>query len=136
MKDWVQSLSGKLEGLVEAAQQARRQPEGAASKPSERGAELVSTEPRPEKPPVVAEDLPVVARLVVEIRSDGTRTTARGAMEDLVSGQRTAVQASGGSPVQLAASLASSLLSTPRLVGQVAGAALRSRVDKMLGKKR
>jgi hypothetical protein len=56
---------------------------------------------------------PVVARLVVEIRSDGTRTIARGAMEDLVRDERVALEATAGSPVELAASLTKLLLSTP-----------------------
>src|SRR6188508_152002 len=48
------------------------------------------------------EDLPVVARLVVEIRSDGRRTVARGAMEDTATGQGVAVEARGDSPMKLA----------------------------------
>ena len=44
------------------------------------------------------EDPPVVARLVVEIRSDGTRTVARGAIEDRTVGQTTAVQIEAGTP--------------------------------------
>jgi hypothetical protein len=38
--------------------------------------------------------LPVVARLVVEVRSDGSRTVARGLIEDLGSGERTVIEAS------------------------------------------
>jgi hypothetical protein len=67
-----------------------------------------------------ANDPPVVARLVVEIRSDGTRTVARGAMEDIASGERVAVRAEGGSPIQLAGSLAKSMLSVPALALQAA----------------
>lgn len=66
------------------------------------------------------DELPVVARLVVEIRSDGTRTVARGAVEDIVSGERAQVRAEGGSPMQLAASLAKSMLSVPALAFQAA----------------
>jgi hypothetical protein len=66
------------------------------------------------------EELPVVARLVVEIRSDGTRTVARGAMEDVMTGEMAQVRAEGGSPVQLAGSLAKSLLSVPALALQAA----------------
>jgi hypothetical protein len=58
-------------------------------------------------------DPPVVARLVVEIRSDGTRTIARGAMEDLTLGQKMAMEAEGGSPAQLAASMLRSLAKLP-----------------------
>ena len=72
---------------------------------------------------------PVVARLVVEIRSDGSRTIARGAMEDLVTGQRTAVEARGDSPLQLALALGRALTQLPRL-----GA--RSAIRGLLGKRR
>ena len=55
----------------------------------------------------------MVARLVVEIRSDGSRTIARGAIEDVASGQRTAIEARGTSPLQLALSLAKSMTQLP-----------------------
>ena len=57
----------------------------------------------------------MVARLVVEIRSDGRRTIARGALEDAATQQKVAVEARGDSPVQLALALARSLVSLPRL---------------------
>lgn len=60
------------------------------------------------------EDLPVVARLVVEIRSDGRRTVARGAMED-IDGQRVAVEATGTTPLSLARQLAGAIWKLPRL---------------------
>lgn len=72
---------------------------------------------------------PVVARLIVEIRSDGSRTIARGAMEDVASGARTTVEARGDSPLQLAIALARSLTQLPRL-----GA--RSAIRGLLGKRR
>jgi hypothetical protein len=72
---------------------------------------------------------PVVARLIVEIRSDGSRTIARGAMEDVASGQRTLVEARGDSPLQLALALARSLTQLPRL-----GA--RSALRGLLGRRR
>jgi hypothetical protein len=62
------------------------------------------------------DELPVVARLVVEIRSDGTRTVARGAMADVESGQTVAVELQSGSPWQMAQSLVKALLSMPKLV--------------------
>ncbi|MBP9206125.1 MAG: hypothetical protein KBG28_19280 [Kofleriaceae bacterium] len=63
---------------------------------------------------------PVVARMVIEIRSDGRRTIARGALEDVASGQRTAIEARGSTPVQLALELARVMVRLPRLVvGQV-----------------
>lgn len=58
--------------------------------------------------------LPVVARLVVEIRSDGTRTIARGAMED-PEGRRVSVQAEATTPWALAKQLAGAIWSMPRL---------------------
>ena len=72
---------------------------------------------------------PVVARLVVEIRSDGSRTIARGAMEDVASGQRTTLEARGDSPLQLAIALARSLTQLPRL-------SARSAIRGLLGKRR
>lgn len=84
--------------------------------------------------PATQEQLPVVARMVVEIRSDGTRTVARGALEDVVTGERVQLEASGSSPVQLAASLASSLLSTPYHLGRAAGAFMRGRLGRGGGK--
>lgn len=61
---------------------------------------------------------PVVARLVIEIRSDGSHTIARGAMEDAISGQKVAVEASGTTPLALALSLAKSIVATPLLARQ------------------
>ncbi len=72
---------------------------------------------------------PVITRLVVEIRSDGSRTIARGAVEDVASGQRTTVEAHGDSPLQLAMALARALTQLPRL-----GA--RSAIRGLLGKRR
>lgn len=72
---------------------------------------------------------PVVARLVVEIRSDGSRTIARGAVEDAQRGERVAIEARGDSPLQLAIALARSLTQLPRLTA-------RSAVRGLLGKRR
>ena len=77
----------------------------------------------------LASEPPVVARLIVEIRSDGSRTIARGAIEDVASGQRTAIEARGDSPMQLALALARSLRQLP-------GMALRSSVRGLLGRKK
>lgn len=67
-----------------------------------------------------AEPLPVVARLAIEIRSDGIRTVARGAMHDLGSDQQVAIEVSAGSVMELGARLAAAvgktLLSLPRLL--------------------
>ena len=87
-------------------------------------AELVPTPPAE----LVGEP-PVVARLIVEIRSDGSRTIARGAMEDVATGQRTSIEARGASPLQLALALARSLTQLPRL-----GA--RSAIRGLLGRRK
>lgn len=63
------------------------------------------------------DDPPVVARLIVEIRSDGTRTVARGALQDELSGERVSVQARGTTPLELAGQLAKSLMTLPLTAG-------------------
>ena len=73
---------------------------------------------------------PVVARLVVEIRSDGTRTIARGALEDTELGERVAVQAEGRTPFDLALSLGRALLQAPSFARSAARALLASRQKK------
>jgi len=66
------------------------------------------------EPIALAQDeLPVVARLIIEVRSDGTRTVARGAMEDAASGAKAAIEARGTTPLELALGLAKSLVSAP-----------------------
>jgi hypothetical protein len=75
---------------------------------------------------------PVVARMVVEIRSNGLRTIARGAMEDIETGQKVAVVAQGTTPIALATSLAKSMFSAPMLAGHAVKALIRSK----LGSKR
>ena len=82
-----------------------------------RGSEL-ATEP---------DEPPVVARMIVEIRSDGTRTIARGALEDSASGERVAIEARGSTPAALAMSLARSMLSVPSLARQAVKALLVSK---------
>jgi hypothetical protein len=74
-----------------------------------------------------ADEPPVVARLVVEIRSDGTRTIARGAVDDAQRGERVAIEARGDSPVQLAIALARALTQLPRLTARSAVRGLLSR---------
>jgi hypothetical protein len=60
-----------------------------------------------------ADEPPVVARLVVEIRSDGSRTIARGAIEDAERGERVALKAEGATPLALALSLARAMVQIP-----------------------
>ena len=67
---------------------------------------------------------PVVARMVVEVRSDGTRTVARGALEDIATGQRVAIRADGSSPAALAAALTKSLFKAPSLAKSALGGLL------------
>lgn len=76
------------------------------------------------------EEPPVVARLMVEIRSDGSQTIARGAMEDAASGERVTVEAHGATPTQLAASLARALVATPLLASTAVRAVLEARSKK------
>lgn len=61
---------------------------------------------------------PVVARLAIEIRSDGSHTIARGALEDIERGESVAVKAEGTTPAALALALAKSLMSLPRFFGR------------------
>jgi hypothetical protein len=75
----------------------------------------------------VAAEPPVVARLVVEIRSDGSRTVARGAVEDAQRGERVSIEARGDSPLQLAIALARALTQVPRLSARSAVRGLLSK---------
>jgi hypothetical protein len=70
---------------------------------------------------------PVVARLVVEIRSDGSRTIARGAMEDVATGQSVAIEAKGTTPIALALELAKSMFKGRTLAAALAKKLLPSR---------
>lgn len=58
---------------------------------------------------------PVVARLVIEIRSDGSRTIARGLAEDVARGEKVQVNAEGATPLQLVLSLMKALKDVPSL---------------------
>jgi hypothetical protein len=68
-----------------------------------------------DEPPAVDDEPPIVARLVVEIRSDGSRTIARGALEDRNLGQAAAVRIEAKTPAALARELMRALLTVPRL---------------------
>ncbi|MEN9577835.1 MAG: hypothetical protein RJA70_844 [Pseudomonadota bacterium] len=85
--------------------------------PSNKRSELDAAAPEP----------PVVARLMIEIRSDGTRTVARGALKDELSGEQVTLEAKGTTPMQLAAQLAKSLMTTPLAAAQLARSLRRSR---------
>jgi hypothetical protein len=88
---------------------------------------------RPTPPPVGHEGsfdtLPVVARMVVEIRSDGTRTIARGALDDRTSGQQIAIELSPSSPWAMAKGIAKLLLATPSTARSAVKSVLRRRGD-------
>ena len=97
----------------------------------------------PQKPELVTkapgelqEEPPVVARLVVEIRSDGSRTIARGALEDAQHGEKVAIEAHGDSPLQLAIALARSLTQLPRAMLRGRDTPARGGVRGLLGRRR
>jgi len=94
------------------------------AKPSELAA------PEPDRLATEPDEPPVVARLIVEIRSDGTRTVARGALEDVLGGERVAIVARGTTPMALAASLAKSLFQAPMLARHTVKALLQGRKRK------
>jgi hypothetical protein len=71
-----------------------------------------------------ADEPPVVARMVVEIRSDGRRTIARGALEDAELGQRLAIKAEGATPLELALALGKALWQAPSFARSAARALL------------
>jgi hypothetical protein len=62
---------------------------------------------------VDSDEPPVVAQLMIEIRADGSRTIARGALSDLRTGESATVRAEGRTPSELMLALASSLLTLP-----------------------
>jgi hypothetical protein len=74
-------------------------------------------------------ELPIVARLVVEVRSDGSRTITRGAIEDAISGETVAVEARADSPLELSMNLAKMLLQAPALASQGVRAGLPTAAD-------
>lgn len=90
-------------------------------------------QPSGKKPDALAErpgEPPVVARMIVEIRSDGTRTIARGALEEVAGGERVAIEAHGSTPMALAASLAKSMFNAPMLARHAVKAFLAARSSK------
>jgi hypothetical protein len=128
-KEWVESIKGRVQDVkqrVEAASQ--RMAEARVPIRDEPPGPLVADDRG--GVPANYEEPPVVARMIIEIRSDGTRTIARGALEDIVSNERVKIEASGGSPMQLAASLASNLLSTPFMIGRAAERVIKNRIGR------
>jgi hypothetical protein len=70
---------------------------------------------------IKSDEPPVVARLVVEIRSDGSRTIARGALEDATLGRKVGIQAEGATPMRLAMALVRAMIQAP-FMGSAFGA--------------
>jgi hypothetical protein len=94
----------------------------------ERASQLPKRE-RPEQTELEGHDeLPVIARMVIEIRSDGSRTIARGAVEDCINDHRVAVDARADSPLELSRALAKMLPG----VGQGRAWLVRQRMNKLL----
>jgi hypothetical protein len=89
--------------------------------------EMALARATPSVPVAPGEEPPVVARMMVEIRSDGSHTIARGAIEDIASGDRVAVEARGTTPAQLAGSLAKAIFTTPLLARTAMKAMLETR---------
>ncbi len=97
----------------------------------------MSDEKSPDAIETRPDDPPVVARLVVEIRSDGTRTIARGAMEDRTTGETVMLETSGTTPAALAASMLAQLqklpaFATAQAVRQVAARGVKSALRRLL----
>ena len=97
---------------------------------SEKPRDPMPITPAPADLPVAAGELPVVARLIVEVRSDGTRTVARGAMEDAASGAKAVIEASGATPLELALALTKSIFAAPWLRRQAALSSIRALLKK------
>ncbi len=95
------STSGLVRALGGMALQGFKDALRSTSKPESGAVPTTRTEP------------PVVAQLMIEIRSDGSHTIARGALHDLRSNESAHVHAEGKTPQQLIASLLGSLLSLP-----------------------
>lgn len=75
---------------------------------------------------------PVVLRMVVEVRSDGSRTVARGAVEDIATGERVQVKIDNFSPLLLGKEITRALISLPSLAKR---AAVRMLLPRMTGSK-
>jgi hypothetical protein len=136
-KDWIESLERRAR---EVTREVKERVEATAQRMADARVPIRDGPAQPSPGPIVHtesgqvpqayEEPPVVARMIIEIRSDGTRTIARGALEDVLSDERVKIEASGGTPIQLAASLASSLLSTPFMLGRAANAVIKNRLGR------
>jgi hypothetical protein len=77
--------------------------------------DLVARSPGGDQAIAKDDEPPVVARMVIEIRSDGSRTIARGAAEDAATGEKVAIEIAGSTPLQLALSLMKMMATVPAL---------------------
>jgi len=105
------------------------------SDPADTARDELEPEREPELPAAEDDELPVVARLVIEVRSDGTRTVARGGLEDRATGQRVSLEAKGGTPLELSAQLAKGLMTSPLWLGLQTVGGLRKRIKDRVTKR-
>ncbi|MFZ5897076.1 MAG: hypothetical protein ACOY0T_38820 [Myxococcota bacterium] len=116
--------------IVESGRAAARRASERALEPIQRAIEASTAIQAGRDAPLqqTGPEPPVVARLMVEIRSDGSQTIARGALEDLTTGQKVAVRADGTSPAQLARSLAATLVTLPAFAARIARSIQRGEI--------
>jgi hypothetical protein len=114
--------SAELKRIAELGRAAAGRAREKVLEPIQRAVETSSSLQTTRDAPLenVGPEPPVVARLMVEIRSDGSRTIARGALEDLMTGEKVAIRADGTSPAQLARSLAGTLMTLPLFAARMA----------------
>jgi hypothetical protein len=82
---------------------------------------------------VSADEPPVVARLWVEIRSNGNLTVARGALENGQLDERTSLEVKGATPFHLTLSLVKALFQAPAFVRSFTQALLTQRANGPTG---
>jgi hypothetical protein len=82
------------------------------------------------------DDPPVVTRLVIEIRSDGSRTIARGAAEHVDTGEKVAIEVEGKTPLALALSLVKTFGDVTSIAKSALGAAVGKALPHRRGKSR
>ena len=73
-----------------------------------------------------------MARMMIEVRSDGIRTSARGAFEDLQNDEKTAIELPPMTPMQLSAALSATIGKALAESPGIARMALRSLVPAPL----
>jgi len=122
-----------FERLMETGRAALRQAGERVLEPVQRAVgPSTALQVTPDAPLQQVDEPPVVARLMVEIRSDGSHTIARGALEDVATGQKVAIRADGTSPAQLARALAGTLITLPAFATRIARSLKRSETEDSL----